>query len=104
VRVRRQPGHTNGCPHCILETTALALWRRLLVAGLRPACDFQQGDAHTLYRSITEQLLLVCGVLLALSRRTTYTGRGVTFVAEAKASTPASVARPTNAICVYMDV
>ncbi|MEB3193629.1 MAG: rhodanese-like domain-containing protein, partial [Cyanobacteriota bacterium] len=47
-------------------------------------CDFQQGDAHTLYRSLTEQILsLPLSCLLYPGHD--YSGRGVTSVAEERA-------------------
>jgi len=47
-------------------------------------CDFQQGDAHTLWRSITEQLLSLPEACLLYPGHD-YTGRGVSSVVEEKA-------------------
>jgi rhodanese-related sulfurtransferase len=55
----------------------------LLVRGCG-RCDFQQGNAHTLWRSITEQLLSLPESCLLYPGHD-YTGRGVTSVAEEKA-------------------
>ena len=55
----------------------------LLVRGCG-RCDFQQGDAHTLYRSISEQILSLPDSCLLYPGHD-YTGRMVTSVAEEKA-------------------
>jgi len=55
----------------------------LLVRGCG-RCDFQQGDAHTLWRSITEQIFTLPDSCLLYPGHD-YTGRSVTSVAEEKA-------------------
>jgi rhodanese-related sulfurtransferase len=55
----------------------------LLVRGCG-RCDFQQGNAHTLWRSITEQVLSLPDACLLYPAHD-YTGRSVTSVAEEKA-------------------
>jgi len=84
VEVRSTPGHTDGCISFVLDDRSMA-WTgdALLVRGCG-RCDFQQGDAHTLYRSISDQILSLPDCCLLYPCHD-YTGRMVTSVAEEKA-------------------
>jgi glyoxylase-like metal-dependent hydrolase (beta-lactamase superfamily II) len=57
LEVRSTPGHTDGCLSFVLDDRSLAFTGDALLVRGCGRCDFQQGDAHTLWRSITEQLL-----------------------------------------------
>ena len=84
LEVRSTPGHTDGCLTFVLDDHSLAFTGDALLVRGCGRCDFQQGDPHTLYRSITEQILsLPDGCLLYPGHD--YSGRGVTSVAEEKA-------------------
>ena len=82
--VRSTPGHTDGCLTFVLDDHSMAFTGDALLVRGSGRCDFQQGDPHTLWRSITEQILsLPDGCLLYPGHD--YTGRGVSSVAEEKA-------------------
>ena len=84
LEVRSTPGHTDGCLTFVLDDHSLAFTGDALLVRGCGRCDFQQGNPHTLYRSITEQILsLPDGCLLYPGHD--YSGRGVTSVAEEKA-------------------
>lgn len=56
LHARGTPGHTNGCMTFVLDDHSMAFTGdTLLIRGVGRT-DFQQGDAHTLYRSIVEQI------------------------------------------------
>ena len=84
LEVRSTPGHTNGCVSFVLDDHARAFTGDALLVRGCGRCDFQQGNAHTLYRSITEQLLSLPDACLLYPGHD-YTGRSVTSVAEEKA-------------------
>ena len=81
VTVRSTPGHTDGCLTYVLDDESLALTGDALLVRGCGRCDFQQGDAHMLYRSITEQILSL-PAHCQLYPGHDYTGRTVTSVAE----------------------
>jgi glyoxylase-like metal-dependent hydrolase (beta-lactamase superfamily II)/rhodanese-related sulfurtransferase len=84
VEVRSTPGHTNSCLTFVLDDQSMA-WTgdALLVRGCG-RCDFQQGNAHTLWTSITGQIFSLPDSCLLYPGHD-YTGRTVTSVAEEKA-------------------
>jgi glyoxylase-like metal-dependent hydrolase (beta-lactamase superfamily II)/rhodanese-related sulfurtransferase len=84
LKVRATPGHTDGCLTFVLDDQRLAFSGDALLVRGCGRCDFQQGNAHTLYRSITEQILSLPGSCLLYPAHD-YTGRDVTSVAEEKA-------------------
>ena len=84
VEVRATPGHTDGCLTFVLDDQSKAFTGDALLVRGCGRCDFQQGNAHTLWSSITKQILsLPDGCLLYPGHD--YTGRTVTSVAEEKA-------------------
>ncbi|MFM7235381.1 MAG: rhodanese-like domain-containing protein [Cyanobium sp.] len=84
LEVRATPGHTDGCLTYVLDDHSLAFTGDALLVRGCGRCDFQQGDARTLYRSLTEQILtLPLSCLLYPGHD--YSGRGVTSVAEERA-------------------
>jgi sulfur dioxygenase len=84
LKVRSTPGHTDGCVSYVLDDQSMAFSGDALLVRGCGRCDFQQGDAHTLWRSITEQLLTLPDSCLLYPGHD-YTGRMVTSVAEEKA-------------------
>lgn len=54
--VRATPGHTNGCLTYVLDDASMAFTGDLLLIRGSGRTDFQQGDAHRLYRSVHEQV------------------------------------------------
>jgi glyoxylase-like metal-dependent hydrolase (beta-lactamase superfamily II)/rhodanese-related sulfurtransferase len=81
LEVRATPGHTDGCLTYVLDDHSLAFTGDALLVRGCGRCDFQQGDAATLYRSLTEQILTLPPTCL-LHPGHDYSGRGVTSVAE----------------------
>ena len=84
LEVRSTPGHTDGCLSFVLDDLSAAFSGDALLVRGCGRCDFQQGDAHTLWRSINEQLLSLPESCLLYPGHD-YTGRGVTSVAEERA-------------------
>lgn len=84
VEVRSTPGHTDGCITFVLDDHSMAFTGDALLVRGCGRCDFQQGNAHTLWRSITEQILSLPDSCLLYPGHD-YTGRTVTSVAEEKA-------------------
>lgn len=84
LEVRATPGHTDGCLTFVLDDHRMAFTGDALLVRGCGRCDFQQGDAHTLYRSITEQILSLPDHCL-LHPGHDYSGRTVSSVAEEKA-------------------
>jgi sulfur dioxygenase len=56
LEARATPGHTNGCMTFVLDDRSMAFTGDALLIRGAGRTDFQQGDAHTLYRSIIEQI------------------------------------------------
>ncbi len=84
VEVRATPGHTDGCLTFVLDDHTMAFTGDALLVRGCGRCDFQQGNAHTLWASITGQILSLPDSCLLYPGHD-YTGRGVTSVAEEKA-------------------
>ena len=56
LEVRATPGHTAGCLSFVREDHAIVFTGDALLVRGAGRTDFQQGDAHELFRSIREQL------------------------------------------------
>jgi glyoxylase-like metal-dependent hydrolase (beta-lactamase superfamily II)/rhodanese-related sulfurtransferase len=84
LEVRSTPGHTDGCVSYVLDDRSMAFTGDAVLVRGCGRCDFQQGNAHTLWTSITEQLLTLPASCLLYPGHD-YTGRTVTSVAEEKA-------------------
>jgi glyoxylase-like metal-dependent hydrolase (beta-lactamase superfamily II)/rhodanese-related sulfurtransferase len=56
LEVRATPGHTSGCVTYVLDDRSMAFTGDALLIRGAGRTDFQQGDAHELYRSIVEQI------------------------------------------------
>ncbi|MEB3307246.1 MAG: rhodanese-like domain-containing protein [Cyanobacteriota bacterium] len=83
LEVRSTPGHTDGCVTFVLDDQTMAFTGDALLVRGCGRCDFQQGNAHTLFRSITEQILSLPESCLLYPGHD-YTGRMVSSVAEEK--------------------
>jgi glyoxylase-like metal-dependent hydrolase (beta-lactamase superfamily II)/rhodanese-related sulfurtransferase len=55
--VRATPGHTDGCLSMVTDDRAMVFTGDALLVRGAGRTDFQQGDAHRLFRSIRDQLL-----------------------------------------------
>jgi glyoxylase-like metal-dependent hydrolase (beta-lactamase superfamily II)/rhodanese-related sulfurtransferase len=84
LEVRSTPGHTDGCVSYVLDDQSMAFTGDALLVRGCGRCDFQQGNAHTLWASITGQLFSLPESCLLYPGHD-YTGRLVTSVAEEKA-------------------
>ena len=56
VEARATPGHTNGCMTFVLDDRSMAFTGDALLIRGTGRTDFQSGSAHTLYRSILDQI------------------------------------------------
>ena len=83
LEVRSTPGHTDGCLTFVLDDHSAAFTGDALLVRGCGRCDFQQGNAHALYRSITEQILSLPDSCLLYPGHD-YVGRTVSSVAEEK--------------------
>ena len=83
LEVRSTPGHTDGCLTYVLDDQAMAFTGDALLVRGCGRCDFQQGNAHSLWGSVTGQILSLPDSCLLYPGHD-YTGRGVTSVAEEK--------------------
>ncbi len=95
LEVRSTPGHTDGCVSYVLDDHSMAFTGDALLVRGCGRCDFQQGDAHTLWRSITERLFSLPESCLLYPGHD-YTGRMVTSVAEEKVFNPRLGGRATE--------
>lgn len=84
LEVRGTPGHTDGCLTYVLDDRSMAFTGDALLVRGCGRCDFQQGNASTLYHSITEQILSLPDACLLYPAHD-YFGRTVSSVAEEKA-------------------
>jgi sulfur dioxygenase len=84
LEVRSTPGHTDGCISFVLDDQSMAFSGDALLVRGCGRCDFQQGNAHTLWASITQQLFTLPDSCLLYPAHD-YTGRTLTSVAEEKA-------------------
>ena len=84
VEVRSTPGHTDGCITFVLDDQSMAFTGDALLVRGCGRCDFQQGNAHILWSSITEQIFSLPDSCLLYPGHD-YTGRTVSSVAEEQA-------------------
>jgi len=87
LEVRATPGHTDGCMTLVLEDHSMAFTGDALLIRGAGRCDFQNGSAHTLYRSITQQIFSLPDSCFLFPAHD-YSGRTVSSVAEEKAYNP----------------
>jgi glyoxylase-like metal-dependent hydrolase (beta-lactamase superfamily II)/rhodanese-related sulfurtransferase len=84
LEVRSTPGHTDGCISFVLDNHSMAFTGDALLVRGCGRCDFQQGNAHTLWASITEQIFSLPDSCLLYPGHD-YTGRTASSVVEEKA-------------------
>lgn len=85
--VRATPGHTDGCLTYISDDQRMAFTGDCLLIRGAGRCDFQQGHAGTLYRSITEQIFSLPDDCLVFPAHD-YSGRTMSCVGEERAHNP----------------
>jgi sulfur dioxygenase len=87
LTVRATPGHTSGCLTYVTRDQDMAFTGDALLIRSAGRTDFQQGDAATLYRSITQQIFSLpdrCRLWPAHD----YAGRTMTTVGEERRWNP----------------
>ncbi len=87
LEVRATPGHTEGCLTYVTDDRAMAFTGDALLIRATGRCDFQHGDAGTLFRSITEQIFSLPDDCLVYPAHD-YSGRTVSSVREEKEHNP----------------
>ncbi len=87
LEVRATPGHTDGCVTYVLDDKSMAFTGDCLLIRGAGRCDFQQGNAHAMYKSITEQIFTLPDDCLILPAHD-YNGRTSSTVREEKQNNP----------------
>jgi sulfur dioxygenase len=87
LEVRATPGHTSGCLTFVTDDQSMAFTGDCLLIRGTGRCDFQQGDAHTMFRSITQQIFSLPGECLLYPAHD-YAGRTASSVSEERAHNP----------------
>jgi sulfur dioxygenase len=87
LEVRATPGHTDGCVTYVSDGREMAFTGDCLLIRGTGRCDFQQGNAATLYRSITEQIFSLPDDCLVFPAHD-YSGRTMSSVGEERAHNP----------------
>lgn len=83
LEVRATPGHTDGCITYVLDDHSMAFTGDCLLIRGAGRCDFQQGNAAVMYRSIKDQIFSLpddCTIYPGHD----YSGRTASTVAEEK--------------------
>lgn len=87
LEVRQTPGHTDGCLTYVLHEKSMAFTGDALLIRGSGRTDFQQGNAHTLFRSVREKIFTLPDATLLYPGHD-YKGRTVTTVGEEKRLNP----------------
>ena len=87
LEVRATPGHTDGCVTYVTDDRRMAFTGDCLLIRGAGRCDFQQGNASTLFRSITEQIFSLPDACLVFPGHD-YSGRTMSSVGEERAHNP----------------
>ena len=87
LEVRATPGHTDGCLTLVLDDRSMAFTGDTLLIRGAGRCDFQQGNASLMYRSITEQIFSLPDDCMLFPAHD-YSGRTMSSVAEERAHNP----------------
>ena len=87
LEARATPGHTDGCITYVTDDHQMALTGDCLLIRGTGRCDFQQGNAATLYHSITEQIFSLPDDCLIFPAHD-YSGRTMSTVGEERAHNP----------------
>ncbi len=87
VVVRETPGHTSGCVTYVTTDQAMAFTGDAVLIRGCGRTDFQQGDAHALYRSVHDKVFSLPDTTLIFPAHD-YQGRTVTTVGEERRLNP----------------
>jgi glyoxylase-like metal-dependent hydrolase (beta-lactamase superfamily II) len=87
LEVRATPCHTDGCVTFVTDDRRMAFTGDCLLIRGAGRCDFQQGNAATLYRSITEQIFTLPDACLVFPAHD-YSGRTMSSVGEERTYNP----------------
>lgn len=87
LTVRATPGHTDGCITYVLDDASMAFTGDCLLIRGAGRCDFQQGNAATMYHSIQTQIFTLPDDCLIYPAHD-YNGRTASTVAEEKQFNP----------------
>jgi glyoxylase-like metal-dependent hydrolase (beta-lactamase superfamily II)/rhodanese-related sulfurtransferase len=87
VEARATPGHTDGCITYVADDRSMAFTGDCLLIRGAGRCDFQQGNAHKLYRSITGQIFSLPDDCLIFPGHD-YSGRTMSSVGEERLHNP----------------
>ncbi len=87
LSARATPGHTDGCMSFVLDDDSMVFTGDTLLIRGAGRTDFQQGDAHTLYRSIHDEIFTLPDDCLIYPAHD-YRGLTCSSVAEEKAFNP----------------
>ena len=87
LEVRCTPGHTSGCMTLVLDDRTMAFTGDCVLIRGTGRTDFQQGDAHAMFRSIRERIFSLPGDCLLYPGHD-YRGLTVTSVAEERRFNP----------------
>ena len=87
LEVRATPGHTVGCLSYVDDQQHMVFTGDCLLIRGAGRCDFQNGDAGTLYRSITQQLFSLPDDCLVFPGHD-YSGRTMSSVSEERVHNP----------------
>lgn len=87
LTVRETPGHTNGCLTYVLDEEDMAFTGDCLLIRGCGRTDFQQGDAHRLYRSVHDRIFTLPDDCLLYPGHD-YRGLTVTSVGEERRFNP----------------
>jgi glyoxylase-like metal-dependent hydrolase (beta-lactamase superfamily II)/rhodanese-related sulfurtransferase len=87
LEVRATPGHTSGCLTYVLDDESMAFTGDCVLIRGSGRTDFQQGDAHVLYRSVRARIFSLPDSCLLYPAHD-YRGLMVTSVTEEKKFNP----------------
>lgn len=87
LEVRATPGHTAGCLTYVTDDLGCAFTGDCLLIRGTGRCDFQEGDAHRLFRSISEQIFTLPEDCLVCPGHD-YAGRTLSSVGEERRHNP----------------
>ncbi len=87
LEVRATPGHTHGCVTYVLDNEGMAFTGDCLLIRGSGRTDFQQGDAHAMYRSVRGVILTLPSTCLLYPAHD-YRGLTVTSVDEERRFNP----------------
>lgn len=87
LEVRSTPGHTAGCITFVTDDASMAFTGDALLIRGAGRCDFQQGSAATLYRSITGHIFSLPDECLVFPGHD-YNGRTTSSIAEEREYNP----------------